>query len=174
MERKMIYKNVLDLRKCNICPFINSCYLCRKSLHNYPESTQYILIHLNKNEFYFNNEENMWHTNYQTILDQIIAYYNAQDNMIQENSKPFLSSKAQRDSDRQLIRKKFKQFLDAAAKVTERSDPKTSIMFDGIGLVLADDYIEAVHKILSMFQKYDKMINENSATCNQFSAYNYQ
>ena len=73
-------------------------------LHNYPESTQYILIHLNKNEFYFNNEENMWHTNYQTILDQIITYYNAQDNMIQENSKPFLSSKAQRDSDRQLIK----------------------------------------------------------------------
>lgn len=170
----MVYKNVLDLRKCNICPFINSCYLCRKSLHNYPESTQYILIHLNKNEFYFNNEENMWHTNYQTILDQIITYYNAQDNMIQENSKPFLSSKAQRDSDRQLIRKKFKQFLDAAAKVTERSDPKTSIMFDGIGLVLADDYIEAVHKILSMFQKYDKMINVNSATCNQFSAYDHQ
>ena len=68
----------------------------------------------------------------------------------------------------------FKQLLDVAAKATERSDPKTSIMFDGIGLVLADNYIEAVHKILSMFQKYDKIINENGVTFNQFSAYNYQ
>ena len=170
----MIYKNVLDLRKCNKCSFINSCFLRRMPLQNYPESTQNFIVNIPGRLFSFDRTENMWHTNYQAILGQIIAHYNAQNNIIQENSKPVLSFEAQRESDRQLIRDKLKQLLDVAAKATEKSDPKTSIMFDGIGLVLASDYIETVHKILSMFQKYDKMINENSATCNQFSAYNYQ
>ena len=170
----MVYKNVLDPKKCNRCYSRDFCFLRKISLQDYPESTQNFIINVPSSLFFFNKTEYKWHTNYQAILGQIIAYYNAQSNIIQENLTPVLSFEAQRDSDRQLIRDKFKQLLDVAAKATERSDPKTSIMFDGIGLVLADNYIEAVHKILSMFQKYDKIINENRVTCNQFSAYNHQ
>lgn len=42
--------------------------------------------------------------------------------------------------------------LDIAAKATEEENPEISIMFNGIGLVLASDYVEAVSKIFSMLK----------------------
>lgn len=66
---------------------------------------------------------------------------------------------------RQFILDKFKLLLEIAAKASEDTALEASIIFDKIGLVLASDYLEAVHKILSMFSTYDKMINANNATC---------
>lgn len=152
-----------------MCPFINSCFLRKMPLHNYPQSTQYALIVILNNAFSFNETENRWHTNYQAILDQIITYYNDQCNIIQENLKPVLSFEAQRDSDRRFIRDKFKQLLDVAAKATEKSATADSIAFDGVGLVLASDYLEAVHKTMSMFKKYNEIVNTNNFVCGQFS-----
>ena len=40
-----------------------------------------------------------------------------------------------------------------------------SIMFDGIGLVLASDYVEAVNKIFSMLKTAIKSDNHFSGEC---------
>ena len=79
---------------------------------------------------------------------------------------------AQRESDRQFIRDRFKKLLEAVAKPTEETAPEMSIVFDGIGLVLASDYLEAVHKILSMINTYNKMSYANGDRCACISAYN--
>ena len=166
----MIYTNMLSFLNCNSCKSRNICFLQRIHLENYPESTQNFVIHLPNNAFTYNYIEQRWHTDFQRILDPIIAYYNSDCDYIPENIKYPLSVEAQKDSDRQFIQNKFKHLLEIAAKETEDSDPKASILFDGIGLVLASDYLEVVHKILSMFHTYNKMINANELSCTNFSA----
>ena len=47
----------------------------------------------------------------------------------------------------------FKKAIDIAAKVTKDRNPQLSIMFDEIGLVLADDVKEAVKKVFSILDK---------------------
>ena len=79
------------------------------------------------------------------------------------NDVRVLTNIAQRESDKQKIRELFKQYLDMAAKATEEKNPELSIMFDGIGLALASDYLEAVGKIFSMFKTLEKIkINETN------------
>ncbi len=166
----MAYKNILDTKKCNGCYSRDFCFLRKISLQDYPESTQNFIVHIPSSLFSFDKTEYRWHTNYQAILEQIIAYYNDQRNIIQENLKPVLSFETQRDSDRQFIRDKFKQLLDVAAKATEKSAPEVSIVFDGTGLVFVSDYLETVHQVLSMFQKYTDIVNPNEDDCGYFSA----
>lgn len=103
------------------------------------------------------------------VVDQIIAYYNAYNCHVSGSTQYPLSTEAQRESDRKLIRKEFKRLLDAAAKVTEDTVPEASIIFDGIGLILASDYLEAVHKVLSMFNTYEKIVNSNEDSCPHYS-----
>ena len=81
------------------------------------------------------------------------------------NEKPFLTNEEQRENDRQKIRELFKQMLDIAAKATEEKKPEMSIMFDGIGLVLAFDYVEAVSKIFSTLKIAIKNDNYFSGNC---------
>lgn len=51
----------------------------------------------------------------------------------------------------------FKKEIDIVAEVTKDRNPQLSIMFDGIGLVLADDVNEAVKKVFSILEKAIKM-----------------
>ena len=122
--------------------------------------------------FTFDETKRIWHANYQMILNQIITYYNDQSNFIQQNRLLVLMEDAQRESDRQFIRDRFKKLLEAVAKLTEETNPEASIVFDGIGLVLASDYLEAVHKVLSMINTYNKMSYANDDRCSCFSAHN--
>ena len=160
---------MLSLLHCNSCSSRKTCFLQRIPLQNYPEETQNFIIHLPTNIFVYNNTNHRWYAQYRLVENRIIEYYDTHDCVIPENRKFPLSTVAQKDSDRQFIREKFKHLLEIAAKVTEDTDPEASIIFDGIGLVLASDYLEAVHKILSMFSKYDKMIEANENACPLYS-----
>lgn len=51
----------------------------------------------------------------------------------------------------------FKKAIDIAAEVTKDGNPQLSIMFDEMGLVLADDVKEAVKKVFSILEKAIKM-----------------
>lgn len=165
----MPYQNMLRLLRCKNCAGRNTCFLQRMPLQNYPETTQSFVIHLPRNAFSYDNYSRRWYTNDWSIANQIIANYEAQNGFILENRQYPLSTTAQKESDRQFIRKKFKHLLEIAAKATEDTAPEASIIFDGIGLVLASDYLEAVHKILSMFSTYGKMIDANKASCPNYS-----
>ena len=166
------YKNILKQQQCYRCPSRTFCFLRRIPLHYYPENTQYFVKTIPSQAFAFDEMEHRWYANYQMILNQIITYYNNQPNFIQQNRLLVLMEDAQRKSDRQFIRDSFKKLLETAAKATEESDPEMSIVFDGIGLVLASNYLEAVHKILSMINTYNKMSYPNDDRCSCFSAYN--
>lgn len=96
-------------------------------------------------------------------------YYDAYDCYVSSNRQYPQSIETQKENDRRFIREEFTHLLDVAAKATEDTNPEVSIMFDGIGLILASGYLEAVHKILSMFSKYGKIINANETACPHYS-----
>lgn len=51
----------------------------------------------------------------------------------------------------------FKTAIDIAAEVTKDKSPQISIVFDGLGLVLADNVREAVRKVISILDKARRM-----------------
>ena len=161
----IMYNNLLNTLSCGNCPSRFNCFLRKIPLQRYPESTQNFVIHVPGKAFYFNDTDHRWYAQYQTILNQITEYYNVYCGVIQENANPVLSIETQKASDRQFIKDKFKQLLEIAAKTTEESDPSASIVFDGIGVVLASDYLEVIHKILSILHTHYKMSDANSNCC---------
>ena len=166
------YKNILNQQQCYRCPSRTFCFLRRIPMQYYPENTQYFVKTIPSQAFTFDGTKRIWYANYHMILDQIITYYNSQPNFIQQNRLLVLMEDAQREIDKQFIRDRFKRLLEAAAKLTEETNPEASIVFDGIGLILASDYLEAVHKILSMINTYNKMSYANGDRCACISAYN--
>lgn len=58
------------------------------------------------------------------------------------------------------IKEIFKKAIDIAAEVTKDRNPQLSIMFDGIGLALADDVNEAVKKVFSILDKASNLVGE--------------
>ncbi len=152
----MRYRSVLNQKLCEQCYIRNICFLRNMPLQNYPTGSQ-LLVKQIPSEAYFLDAENHWHGNYFVVQDYFISYYNKFGGYIQENKSPVFSPKGQRDSDIALIRREFKLLLTIASERTKESDPIASIMFDGIGLVLASDYLEAVNKIYSMISTAVKM-----------------
>lgn len=169
----MKYNNMLNMKQCSICPAKDFCFLRQMPLQNYPEVTQNFVIHLPSNIFAYSRVEHRWHTHYKLVEDQIVAYYDTYSCYICGNMQKQFSAEAQRENDRKAIRERFKSLLDIAARATEDTNLEASIVFDGIGLVLASDYLEAVHKTLSMFCKYEKIIEANETTCPRYSPDSY-
>ncbi len=157
------YRNMLQDRNCNKCLSRHICFLRRIPLYHYPENVQNFVISMPQPVFKYEFQTRQWHANYQEIQKQIVQYYDLNNcELIGDNAR-VLTNIAQRESDRKKIRELFKQYLDVAAKATEEKNPELSIMFDGIGLVLASDYLDAVGKIFSMFKTLEKIeINETN------------
>lgn len=57
----------------------------------------------------------------------------------------------------QQCRQIFKAATDVAALATENTEPVASIVFDGVGLMTADNLFDAVVKILSIIHKAQKL-----------------
>ena len=157
------YENMLKYRNCKECSRRNICFLRRIPLAHYPENVQNFVISMPKSVFNYESQTRQWHANYQEIQKQIVQYYDLNNCELLGNDVRVLTNIAQRESDRQKIKELFKQYLDIAAKATKGKNPELSIMFDGIGLVLASDYLEAVGKIFSMFKTLEEIkINETN------------
>ncbi len=159
------YKNLLEYRPCDKCPSRNICFLRKIPLNHYPEHVQDFVITIPKSAFIYRENMKQWYANYQAIQERIVEYYNLNVCGLSENERYYLTNENQKESDRQRIRELFKQFLDAAAKATEDKNPEISIMFDGIGLVLASDYLEAVSKIFTMFKTLGKAKYSSAEGC---------
>lgn len=159
------YRNMLKYRNCNICASKNICFLRRIPLSYYPEYVQNFVINIPRSAFVYQSQTRQWYANYKAVQEQLVQYYNYNDCRLQGNDAHYLSNENQKDSDRQRIRELFKQYLDIAAKATEDKNPEGSIMFDGIGLVLASDYLEAVGKIFSMFKTMGKIRTNDTNGC---------
>ena len=159
------HRNLLEDRNCNVCPSRHICFLRRIPLDYYPENVQNFVISIPRSIFHYELPIRQWHANYQEIQKQIVQYYDLNHCELIGNNVRVLTNIAQRESDRQKIRELFKQYLDMAAKSTEEKNPELSIMFEGIGLVLATDYLEAVGKIFSMFKTMEKIKNYETNRC---------
>ena len=150
------YKNLLEHRNCNKCGSRNICFLRRMPLYQYPEYVQNFVISMPQSAFTYHPQTRQWHANYQKIQQQMVQYYDSNNCTLLGNEDYYLTAEGQQESNRQRIRELFKNYLDIAAKATEDNNPEVSIMCDGIGLVLASDYLEAVGKIFSMFKTLKK------------------
>lgn len=159
------YKNMLEYCSCNTCGSRDVCFLRRIPLHHYPEYVQNFVISMPQSAFKYQFQTRQWHANYQAIQEQIVQYYDSNNCRLSDNVAHYLTIEAQKESDRQKIRELFKQYLDMAAKATEDKNPEISIMFDGIGLVLASDYLEVVSKIFSIFKTLGKININNTNRC---------
>ncbi len=153
----MGYINILEYRKCNECGIRNICFLRKMPLYHYPEYVQDFVMSIPQSVYTYQPQTRQWYAKFQEIQEWIIRYYDANNCVLSGNETGYLSIDEQQDSDRKRIRELFKRFLDMAAKTTEDKDPELSIVFDGIGLVLASDYLEAVGKIFSMLKTKEKM-----------------
>ena len=156
---------MLNFSVCNKCKYRNVCFLQQISTQKYTEPVQNFLINALNISFGYQEKKKVWSANYLAVQEQLVQYYDAHNCKLIENEKPFLTNERQQESDKEKIRELFKQMLDIAAKATEDKDPQMSIMFDGIGLVLASDYIEAVSKIFSMLKTAAKHDNHFSREC---------
>ena len=58
------------------------------------------------------------------------------------------------------IKQMFKKAIEVAAEATKDKNSQLSIMFDGIGLVLADDVKEAIKKVFSILDKASNPVGE--------------
>ena len=161
----MTYRNTLRYRRCNECSIRDICFLRIMPLHHYPEYVQDFVMSIPHSAYTYQSKTRQWYAKYQEIQEWIIQYYDANSCVLLGNETGYLSIEAQRDSDRKRIRELFKHFLDIAAKATEDKEPELSIVFDGIGLVLASDYLEAVGKIFSMFKTREKMRISSTNRC---------
>lgn len=159
------YKSLLNLSVCNKCRYRNVCFLQYISMQKYTEQVQNFLTNVLNTSFSYEEQKRLWGANYWSVQEQLVRYYDVQNCELIGNKKPFLTNEGQRENDRQKIRELFKQMLDIAAKATEEKNPEMSIMFDGIGLVLASDYADAVSKIFSMLKTAVKRDNYFSGGC---------
>lgn len=146
------YTNILEYRNCNKCGSRNICFLRRLPLYYYPEYVQDFVINIPQSAFTYQPQTRQWFAKHQEIQERIVQYYDENNCRLSGNEAYYLTIEAQQDSDRQRIKELFKNYLDIAAKATEEKNPEMSIMFEGIGLVLASDYLDAVGKIFSMLK----------------------
>ena len=58
-----------------------------------------------------------------------------------------------------IVKEIFKTSIDIAAEGSKDKNPLVSIMLDEMGLVLADDIIEAARKVISILDKCYKQMN---------------
>lgn len=153
------YKSMWSSSACSLCGYRNVCFLRQVSLQKYSEQVQKFLIDMLNKGFSYQQQVGKWYANYWTIQEHLVYYYNSNGCKLEGNWKPFLTSEAQRENDREKIRELFKQMLDVAAEVYEDKKPEMSIFLDGVGLILASDYVEAVNKIFSMLKTAIKKNN---------------
>ncbi len=161
----MNYRNILEYRKCNECGIRNICFLRKMPLYHYPENVQEFVLSIPQSAYTYQSQTGQWCAKYQEIQEWIVRYYDANSCVLSGNATGYLSVDAQKDSDRKRIRELFKYFLDIAAKATEDKEPELSILFEGIGFVLASDYLEAVGKIFSMLKIREKMRSNTTTRC---------
>lgn len=153
---------------CITCDYRDVCFLRQVSLKKYSWQVQNFLIGLLNMDFSYRRQESKWYANYWFIQEQLVHYYNTHNCELEGNRKPFLTNESQRENDREKIRELFKQMLDAAAEVYEDKNPGISIILNGVGLVLASDYVEAVSKIFSMLKTTVKNDDYFSGRCSGY------
>lgn len=153
------YSNLLAGRRCLECSGYNHCFLRRIPLTNYPEMIQSFVIYPPQDSFKY--EYDGWHADHKKISEGLMQYYNSHMSNT-GGAYCFFSGGIGFDEEMsKKVRDSFKSLLEAAAKSTKYQNPELSIIFDGIGLILAEDYLEVVKKIFSIIDTMKQQKQEH-------------
>lgn len=132
--------------KCLSCPYFQLQYHSLNKKDNTQKFfEQNVLIHMG-----IEQKNGSYHGDYRAFEYRVIYYcrntYVELFHDLQKQNSQDLSSNNYEDD----VKKILKATLDVAARATKIKNPELSIMFDGIGLILADELVEAVDKVISM------------------------
>lgn len=112
---------------------------------------------------FWHDNYGLCYTRYEWLQDYLLEYcrknYPWKSPIYMESSSGQAVLISDSNSYEKIIKEIFKTAIDIAAEVTKDKNPQVSIMLDGIGLVLADDIIEAVRKVISILDKCYNQIN---------------
>ena len=148
---------------CVNCPFFseNARYLLNSiSLSDY--STQVNDFWMNMPQTIFGHDNmGICHAHYELLQDYLIEYcrknYPWKTAIYMEVNFGQTVSVSDNYTYEKYIKEIFKTAIDVAAEITRNKNPQLSIMLDEVGLVLADDIIEAVRKVISILEKATEM-----------------
>lgn len=112
---------------------------------------------------FWHDNNGVCYTRYEWLQDYLLEYcgknYPWKSPIYMESSSGQVVLASDSNLYEKIIKEIFKTAIDIAAEVTKDRNPQVSIMLDGIGLVLADDIIEAVKKVISILDKCYNQIN---------------
>lgn len=112
---------------------------------------------------FWHDNNGVCYTRYEWLQDYLLEYcrnnYPWKSPIYLESSSGKIVLASDSNSYEKIIKEIFKTAIDLAAEMTKDKNPLVSIMLDEIGLVLADDIIEAVRKVISILEKCYNQIN---------------
>lgn len=145
------------LGDCANCPFFSRTTYYSS---NYNTHIQDFFKHMPQLIFWHDNN-GICHTQYELLQDYLLEYcrknYPWRMPIYMEVNFGQTVLVSDNYTYENYIKEIFKTAIDIAAEATKDKNPQLSIMFDGMGLVLTDDVVEAVRKVISILEKATKM-----------------
>lgn len=154
------------MRNCENCPFYSRTNFqlpnsMRTSYYNWQSDNFWIQM---PQKIFWQDNNGICHTRYEWLQDYLVEYcrnsypWNMPIYMEVDYGKVVYISDAYTYENH--IKDIFKKAIDIAAEATKDKNPQLSIMFDGIGLILADDVKEAIKKVFSILDKASNPVGE--------------
>ena len=157
----------INLKKCSTCRARNNCFLINGNKLSYcSDNSQKVIVDLMPKAFKYKWDEQIWHSNLDNFDGVFSKYLVTYGGLILANAQYCSTLEERHESDLKYIRETLKHLLTAASEATKDTDPISSIMFDGIGLVLASDYMDAVNRVASMISTAKKV--QGGGNCRPF------
>lgn len=154
------------MRNCENCPFyLRTNFQPSNSIKNpyYNWHVDNFLMHLPDRIFWRDNN-GICHTRYEWLQDYLVEYcrnnYPWRMPIYMEVDYGQVAYISDVYTYEKHIKDIFKKAIDIAAETTKDRNPQLSIMFDGIGLILADDVKEAIKKVFSILDKASNPVEE--------------
>ena len=142
--------------KCLKCPY----FWLRYNSLQYNVNTQNFFSQYKLDDLNIENKNGAYVGCYKVLEDKIVEYYrkiymlkySAQN--IKDVKRGILDSFTNDYENR--VKEMLKSAIDIAARATKKNNPQVSIIFDGIGLIYADNLAEAIDKVFSMLDTAQK------------------
>lgn len=136
--------------KCLKCPY----FWLRYNSLQYNTNTQNFFEQYKLADLKVENTDGAYVGSYKVLEDKIIEHYR-KTYMLQDPARNRNDLKQEildsfTDEYENKTKEMLKSVIDMAAQATQENNPQLSILFEGIGLIYADNLVEAVDKVISM------------------------
>lgn len=137
-------------QRCLECPY----FWLRYNSLNYNINTQNFFAQYQLADLKIENKNEVYVGSYKELENKIIEYYRKtcmlqystqNSNDLEQGALAFSTGNYENK-----VKEMLKTSIDMAAHAAKKNNHQLSILLDGIGLVYADDLVEAVDKVISM------------------------